>query len=192
MVVLVVGACLCGDSKKPRQLESAQQPTTRSRAFASRIAGVKGAENLAMINPGLYRGAQPEADGYRSLAEMGIRTVVNLREFTCKREEVESAGMNYVRIPLRAGVFGSEPPDEEQLKLFFDTVLDPRNQPVFFHCLHGKDRTGTMAALYRIEIDGWTAEEAIEEMRHFGYHEIYRDLIGFVRSYTPRGFRARP
>ena len=48
-----------------------------------------------------------------------------------------------------------------------------------------------MAAIYRIEREGWTNEEAIEEMRAFGCHHIYRDLIGFVRSYSPRGFTPR-
>jgi hypothetical protein len=68
---------------------------------------------------------------------------------------------------------------------------DPAAQPVFFHCRHGKDRTGTMAALYRIEVDGWTNEEAIEEMLAFGYHTIYQDLIDYVRAYEPRGLGAR-
>ena len=46
-----------------------------------------------------------------------------------------------------------------------------------------------MAALYRIEIDGWTPDEAIEEMRAFGYHIIYRELITFVKGYKPRGLK---
>ena len=59
-----------------------------------------------------------------------------------------------VEIPIQADVFGSEPPTDEQVREFFTVVLDPARQPVFFHCAHGKDRTGTMAALYRIEVDG--------------------------------------
>ena len=45
-----------------------------------------------------------------------------------------------------------------------------------------------MAALYRIEVDGWTPAEAIEEMQHFGYHDNYKDLVAFVRAYVPRGY----
>ena len=59
---------------------------------------------------------------------------------------------------------------------------------IYFHCAHGKDRTGTMAALYRIEVDGWTADQATQEMQAFGYRDIYKDLIAFVRAYTPRGY----
>ncbi len=48
-----------------------------------------------------------------------------------------------------------------------------------------------MAALSRIEIDGWT-KEAIEEMKAFGYHTYDRDLIDCVRNYQPRGFQPKP
>ena len=39
-----------------------------------------------------------------------------------------------------------------------------------------------MAALYRIEVDGWANEDAVAEMRHFGYHDWYKDLVAFVRD----------
>ncbi len=68
-------------------------------------------------------------------------------------------------------------------------ALDPKNQPGFFHCARGKDRTGTFAALWRIEVDGWTPDEAIEEMQAFGYHNYFDNLIAFVRDYKPRGFK---
>ena len=45
-----------------------------------------------------------------------------------------------------------------------------------------------MAAIYRLEIDGWTPDEAMQEMEAFGYHNIYRDLIHFVKTYKPRGY----
>ena len=41
-------------------------------------------------------------------------------------------------------------------------------------------------AIYRIEVDGWTNAEAIEEMQAFGYNDFYKDLIGYVRDYRPR------
>ena len=120
---------------------------------------------------------------------MGVKTVINLRRFTDLRDEVEAAGLDYVAIPIYASI-GSSPPTDEQLQVFFDTVLDPCSQPVFMHCKHGKDRTGMMAGLFRIERQGWTNREAIDEMQDFGYHDVFRDLIGFVREYVPRGYQA--
>ena len=46
---------------------------------------------------------------------------------------------------------------------------------------------------YRIEVDGWTPAEAVEEMQHFGYHDNYKDMVEFVKKYEPRGYaKKRP
>ena len=70
---------------------------------------------------------------------------------------------------------------------FLDAVLDPANQPVFIHCAHGCDRTGVMAAVYRMEVEGWAPGEALEEMRAFGCSEVYGDLIRYVERYRRTG-----
>ena len=144
--------------------------------------------NAAKITDGLYRGAQPDAAGLKALKEHGIRTVVNLRSAHSERKEAEALGLAVVEIPMVAAL-ESRPPTEEEVKRFFEVVLDPARGPVFFQCAAGKDRTGTMAALYRIEVDGWSNEDAIREMRQFGFHEYYGDLLRFVRDYRPRGLR---
>ena len=174
-------ACATPDPPPPTR-------ATTGRELAPRIADVAGVVNMARVSPGFYRGAQPDAEGYRSLKAMGVKTVIGLREYHPTRKQVEAAGLVSVELPIRANAYDSEPPTEDQIRRFFQVVLDPAQGPVYFHCLHGKDRTGTMGALYRIEVDGWTNEEAIEEMRSFGYHTYYKDLIKFVRAYTPRGY----
>jgi tyrosine-protein phosphatase SIW14 len=161
--------------------------TSTGKPFATRLDGP--AKNMARIHDGLYRGAQPDDGDLKALRDLGIKTIVNLRSNHSERKEAEALGFRFHDIPMHADIFGSTPPDEAKLKRFFEIVLVPANQPVYFHCAHGKDRTGTLAAVYRIEIDGWTAEEAIEEMQAFGYHDIYKDLIEFVRTYRPRGFK---
>jgi len=182
-LLLVSAAILipaCGDEPKVTG-------TTTQRAIAQRLPGVAGVENFARVNPGLYRGGQPTEEGFKQLKSMGVKTVIDFRSFHSTRKQVEAAGLTPVEIPLRADL-GSVPPDDEALKKFFEVVLDPARQPVYIHCAFGKDRTGTMAAVYRLEIDHWTAEEALQEMEAFGYHNIYRDLINFVKAYKPRGY----
>lgn len=143
---------------------------------------------LARVHPGLYRGGQPDAAGFAALSRLGIRTVVDLRRDHDERAAVASAGMDYVSLPMQADLFGSEPPTEDQVREFFDVVLDPAHQPAFVHCALGQDRTGTMIALYRIEVDGWSNAEAIAEMHAYGYHDFFRDLIDYVRRYRRRGY----
>src|SRR5262245_522858 len=178
LAVLATGSCSAPD---PVPVAG-----TAGHAFATRVPEAP-IENFAQLTPAISRGAQPDERGLRYLAQQGFRTVVNLRSHHSEREEAEALGLRYVELPLRADLFGSTAPTNEEVRRFFAIVLDPSAQPVFFHCAHGKDRTGTRAALYRIEVDGWTNEEAIEEMLAFGYHTIYQDLIDYVRAYEPQG-----
>jgi tyrosine-protein phosphatase SIW14 len=141
----------------------------------------------ARISPVLSRGGQPDARGLQFLRDQGCKTIVNLRSHHSERAAAEALGFRCVELPLHADVFGSTAPTEQEVRRFFEVVLDPANQPVFFHCAHGKDRAGTMAALYRIEVDGWSNDEAIEELLAFGYNTMYRDLIDYVRAYNPLG-----
>ncbi|HYE97691.1 MAG TPA: tyrosine-protein phosphatase [Planctomycetota bacterium] len=169
----------------------AAKTTRTGKAFAERLQDRPGLTHVAQLGPGVYRGAQPSAEGFKALKEMGVKTVICFRSHHSTKAAVEDLGMTSVEMPLQADIVGSTPPSEKQVEDFFRTVLDPVRQPVYFHCAHGKDRTGTMAALYRIEVDGWTPEEAVEEMQAFGYHDNYKDLINFVRSYKPRGFAGK-
>jgi protein tyrosine/serine phosphatase len=180
--VVVIPAC--GGEEKPTG-------TTTQRAIAQRLPGVAGVENFARVNPGLYRGGQPTEEGFKQLKAMGIKTIIDFRSYHSTKKQVEAAGMTPVEIPLKADL-GSVPPSDDELREFFSVVLDPAKQPVYIHCAFGKDRTGTMAAVYRLECDGWNADEALQEMEAFGYHNIYRDLINFVKSYKPRGYAKGP
>jgi protein tyrosine/serine phosphatase len=184
---LLLLAALCGAGCEADADEKKPTATTSQKAFAQRIVGVSGLENFARVSPTLYRGAQPTEEGFRQLRSMGVKTVIDFRSFHSTKKQVEAAGMTALELPLKADL-GSVPPNEEELKEFFKVVLDPACQPVYIHCAFGKDRTGTMAAVYRLEVDGWTPEEAMQEMEAFGYHNIYRDLVNFIRTYKPRGF----
>ena len=140
--------------------------------------------NAARLAEGIYRGGQPDQAGLRALKEAGFKTVVNLRSRHSERKEAEALGLSVVEIPMNAAL-ESDPPTAEEIREFLDVLSDPARRPVFFHCAFGKDRTGTMAAVWRMEKDGWTGDEAMAEMRHFGYHEYYRDLERFVLEYRP-------
>jgi len=152
--------------------------------FARVLPEARGVDYAAQVAPGLFRGGMPDDVGVRWLRERGIRTVVNLRHFhgDSEGELVRAAGMRYERIPLES----TDAPEPEQIRRFFAIVDDPAAQPVYVHCLHGVDRTGTMVALYRMEVERWSNADAIAEMEHFGAHSILHDLRRFVGNYRPR------
>jgi hypothetical protein len=147
-----------------------------------------GLENLAEVAPGIYRGAQPKGEAYRTLKEkLGVKTVINLRSLTDERKEVLAAGLEPVEVPLVADVRGSRPPSREDVAKFLDVLTDPKRRPVYFHCAFGRDRTGTLCAVYRMEVEGWTNEQAIAEMEEFGFRDLWVDLRDFVEGYKPEG-----
>lgn len=188
-VALTLCACACGP---PANASGAGANAGDAAASAERDAAPVPILNFAKVDAGLWRGAQPDEAGFRALRDLGAKTIVSFRRFDRDdREEVPAAGLDLVEIPLKA-LLDSDPPTDDELRAFFDVALDPARRPVFVHCKHGKDRTGTMCAVYRMEVDGWTPDRAFEEMRKFGFHAIYGDLERFVKGYAPRfGDRVR-
>src|SRR5580658_6964913 len=77
-------------------------------AFAVSAFGTEtqpaGLQNFEKVSDSLYRGAQPSDEGFRQLAKLGVRTVVDLRGAggRSSREAaiVSGLGMKYVNIPL--------------------------------------------------------------------------------------------
>jgi protein tyrosine phosphatase (PTP) superfamily phosphohydrolase (DUF442 family) len=177
---LVAALILAGCSGAPAA------PAPGAPAFAT-PAPELGIANAARLCEGVCRGAQPDAAGFKALKAAGFRTVITFRTGHPERKEAEAAGLEVVELPIHAKL-ESEAPGDEDVRRFFEVILDPARRPVYFHCAFGKDRTGTMAAIYRIEVDGWTAEQALAEMKHFGFRTWYRDLEEFVRDYKPRGY----
>ena len=58
---------------------------------------------------------------------------------------------------------------------------EPANQPVLIHCQRGAERTGTLLAVYRMEHDGWSAEEAYGEMRQYKFRPMW---FGHLKEYV--------
>lgn len=127
-----------------------------------------GVGNFHQLNGAVYRGAQPSAKGFQSLAKLGIKTIVDLRgsgqRSIVEKKEVESAGMRYVSFPLS----GRSAPSAEQVTRLLSLLNDKSAGPVFVHCRRGADRTGTIIACYRISHDHWQNDKALEEAKANG------------------------
>lgn len=142
--------------------------------------------NFHKVSDQLYRGAQPLEGGIRKLAELGVKTVINLRGLDeLGREEqleTESAGLRYFSIPMP----GLSAPSDEQVARAMSIINDPTNQPVFIHCRRGSDRTGTLTAIYRISREGWTADRAIAEARRNGMSWAEFGMRSYISNYYKR------
>ena len=185
-VLLVVAASAL--PLRPGVSDAKMDPDTTStgKSFAQLAPEGTGILRFAEICPGLARGGDPGESGLRYLHDNGYRTIVSFLPSPSESAFVVSSGMKYVHIPMHSGPFSAQPPTDEQVRQFLSVVKDTTQYPIFIHCHAGKDRTGAMSAIYRIEACGWTNDEAIQEMKAFGFAGRYRKLFQFVQGYSSR------
>lgn len=156
--------------------------TTRPSNWAEPIT-LAGVPNLYKVTDNLYRSAQPTAEGMSNLTELGIKTIVNLRSNHSDTDEIGDLPLKTRRIEIFAGNM-----KDEYVEEFLSIVNDTSAVPVLVHCQHGANRTGMVCAMYRTLCQGWTPDEAINEMQNggYGFHSIWSNIPLFVRESTNR------
>jgi protein tyrosine phosphatase (PTP) superfamily phosphohydrolase (DUF442 family) len=147
-----------------------------------------GVPNLHRVSDDLYRGAQPTAQGMAELHKMGIKTIVNLRSFHSDRDEIGDLPLGYEHMTMKTWHA-----EDKEVVRFLRIVGDEGRQPVFVHCQRGADRTGTMCAIYRVFVQGWSKDDAIAEMTEggFGFYEGWQNLIDYIRELDVERIRER-
>jgi uncharacterized protein (TIGR01244 family) len=152
--------------------------------FASDPVGVG---NFHKVNDRVYRGAQPTPEGFRNLAELGIKTVIDLRgdehSIADEKQWVEAAGMKYVSVPMK----GMQTPGADQIAAALKILNDDSAGPVFVHCKRGADRTGAVIACYRIGHDHWDSARALDEATNYGMSWYQLQIRRFVARYNSTG-----
>jgi len=154
----------------------ASGPADRPSDWAVAVAGTS-VQNLYRVEDGFYRGAQPSADGFKELAKLGVKTVIDLAGGGGDGAFVKDGSLKLVHVPLHAWSLR----DDRVLEAL-RVMADPSNRPVMIHCQHGADRTGALVALYRVVVQGWTKQRAVEEMSRGGYHHnsLFSNLDRYV------------
>ena len=158
----------------------------------------------------LYRSGQLTRQGMlRVLYEKNIGTVINLRgphrptgkdkvdweEELCFKNFTYYVALTMLPEEQRVHSPGEENKSlDEAVARFLDIMSDPVTypRPILIHCQTGKERTGVLAALYRIECQGWSKSHALGEMRRLGYSintTGYDPLRDYVLHWVPRNER---
>jgi tyrosine-protein phosphatase SIW14 len=141
------------------------------------------------VDPGkVYRSGQLTAEGFADWVQrLGIKTIIQVQdEFpdpdlnqrffgggTIKETKLcRQLGVRYVFLPPDL-IERSRVPEErpKAIDRFLTLMDDPANFPVLIHCRAGLHRTGVLAAVYRMEYDGVSREEAVQELKAHGFGE---------------------
>lgn len=137
-------------------------------------------KNFHEIAPGAFRSNHPTEKRFRQIAEMGVKTILNLRgtapsPFYLKEVALcKELGMTLVSLPMSAS---KAPPRDVLLQLIalFRTI----ERPFVMHCKSGADRTGLASAVYLLVIAGLPVEEA-QKMLSFKYIHLNNKRTGIL------------
>lgn len=133
--------------------------------------------NLYQMSPTLYRSALPDKGAVPLLEKLKVGTVINFLPES-DSSWLSSPGINQVQLPYRT----NHVDDVDVLKALRTIQSAEAQGPVLMHCKHGSDRTGLMSAMYRVVVQGWSKEEALNEMTQggFGDSSHFKDGIRYM------------
>lgn len=80
-------------------------------------------------------------------------------------------------------------PNQKNLDYFYTIMDNPKNYPVLIHCYHGIGRAQLYAAVYRMEYEGWSNEEARAQAAfplRFSSFDDGKPKGEFLKNYTTR------
>jgi tyrosine-protein phosphatase SIW14 len=138
--------------------------------------------NFHPVNDHIYRSGHVPPAGYKALAKLGVKTIVDLRVVDMEEAAAAQAvGIQYANIPMD----GLSAPSNDQITQVLAILDDSSKWPVLVHCRRGKDRTGTVVACYRIAHDRWDNEKALKEAKSYGMSRLERSMQKYILSFQP-------
>ena len=144
--------------------------------------------DFGKVSDYLYRGGQPRGNALNELKKLRVDTIVDTRQelrglIENERHRAESLGMRFMNIPGS----GWATPKDEEVAQFFNLILERPRRIIFIHCWLGGDRSGMFIAAYRIAFEGWSPQQAVEEMRAFHYlHFWHPNMARWVEEFPGR------
>ncbi|MEI6797756.1 MAG: tyrosine-protein phosphatase [Pseudomonadota bacterium] len=144
---------------------------------------VPGLPNLYRLSDQIYRAAQPDSDGFRALQDMGVRSVLSLRQTIEDAPLARGSALILARVAMKSRYVG-ESNGARVVQAMRELHAALQRGPVLVHCHHGADRTGLICALWRILYQGWSRQSAIDEVIEggYGFHPIWSNILRYVRS----------
>ena len=140
---------------------------------------LQGVANLYKITDYLYRSEQPTPEGMKNLERMGIKTIINLQVFDSDSDEIRGTGLHLEEVSVKPWYI-----EDEDVVRVLRIIRKMENGPFLIHCWKGSDRAGVMSAMFRIIEQGWTKEEAIQEMVEGGYrfNRAWINIVQYVKQ----------
>ena len=143
------------------------------------------AENFYQISADVFRSEQPDVNLVPQLKQNRIDVVINLRSRDLDSTQLKDQNLKLIHIPINTWSINRE----DLLQVMFEIQQAKAfEQKILIHCYHGSDRTGASIAMYRIIFEGWSTQDALDEMKYggYGFHPIW---INIEKIFTPENIR---
>lgn len=166
---------------------------SRPEVWASPVdPAVVGVPNFYRVNDQIYRSAQPDATGFLALTQMGVASVLSLRQTLSDAPLAKSTDLALFRVPMKSR-YVAEKNGARVVQAMRDLHAGMQRGPVLVHCHHGADRTGLICALWRILYQGWSRQSAIDELIEggYGFHPIWFNIPRYLREVNLTDLRDR-
>src|SRR5262245_3449622 len=148
---------------------------------------LEGVTNFGRVTKLYFRGGRVTTKGVENLHAMGVRTIIDLTKHHDEEAAARRLGMTYYSFPLK----GKKAPSDATVAAILRIITEAK-EPVYAHCSGGKQRAGTIAALYRMRVQGWSPARAWEEEERYGFGSPTRHLALYQYAYCGRGPCAGP
>lgn len=137
------------------------------------------------ISAGVYRSGRPNKEALEMLKnKYKMKTIVNLENnadaIQAESAWADSLEINLFSVPMDASVYPKDAAVNEALAYLANLEL----RPVLIHCMHGRDRTGLIVGLYRVEQESWEPGRAYTEMKEKGFRPFFFNLDRYFRVRT--------
>lgn len=145
----------------------------------------------------IYRAATPTPEDLEKYkTQYQIRTWLDLRMpkdyvgdlsfFAAQCAKAKELEINRTSLPLDD--FGVV--SDEQIRVALEILTDKTKFPILICCRGARHRTGLLVCLFRMRVQGWTAQAVLDEAKSCGYYrhshekfdDRFMDLIGMPRK----------
>lgn len=145
--------------------------------------------NFYQVSDLLYRSALPDSSKQDIISQQRIATIITLIKEDDRKWLENDTGVQLIRYPTHA----DRVKDDDVLEVLrLIRQSEVQGKSVLLHCKHGQNRTGLFVAMYRIVVQGWTKEQALDELRNVipsVEDKDVREAMAYIQKANIKGIR---
>jgi protein-tyrosine phosphatase len=137
------------------------------------VAAGTGLQHFTQIDTQILAGSKPKSDAdYEFLRAKGVKYIVQANFLPgrngAERAKAAKFGMEYRSVPMNASFVAPQEKHVNEILRLMRT-----RQPVYIHCVLGRDRTSLLAGLYKMYFQGLSKDQAYKLMKEEGFRDVF-------------------